>query len=563
MTRYDPRPRYPLSGGSIDRGYGPLAAAIGERQPSVLAIDGPSTLDWNRLAVGLESALDRIGHPVRIVHTRDFLADATAIERRTVDGPLRDDPVFARLFDGRLDELFARRPMAERPDQGTAMLIGPGAGLADHDLLWLADHPRRVSADAVKRGIAAPVGMTPGQSDAGRRLVFVDWPMLDRHHRSQLSAVDRFIDAAEPEAPRSVTGEVLRKSLRELAAAPFRTLPTFAPGPWGGQWMRETLGIDAGDAPNLAWSYELIAPESSVLLGDEPALEVGFEMVLEAAGPALLGAEAYARFEGSFPIRFDYLDTVGGGNLSVHCHPQERYMRDVFGWRYTQHESYYVMATEPGAHIFLGLRDDVDADAFAADAARSQHAGEPLRIERFVQTHEARLHGLYLIPAGTPHASSAGNVVLEISATPYLYSLRFYDWLREDLDGELRPVQLDHAFANLDARRAGDHVREQLIPEPREVRRAPGFVELELGRHPDLFFAVHRLDFEGQVRDETLEGFHVLNVVEGQAVEIESGAGRRHRLSYGETILVPASVGTYSLRSTGRGPCRVVKAFVA
>ena len=68
--------------------------------------------------------------------------------------------------------------------------------------------------------------------------------------------------------------------------------------------------------------------------------------------------------------------------------------------------------------------------------------GVELDADRFLLTHPAEQHRLYLIPAGTPHASGAGNVVLEISATPYLYTLRFYDWLRRDLDGELRPVHV-------------------------------------------------------------------------------------------------------------------------
>ena len=50
-------------------------------------------------------------------------------------------------------------------------------------------------------------------------------------------------------------------------------------------------------------------------------------------------------------------------------------------------------------------------------------------------------------------------------------------------------------------------------------------MELELGRLPDLFFAVHRLDFDDAIEDDTAGRFHVLNLVAGEQVEIESGAG--------------------------------------
>src|SRR4029077_13793162 len=123
---------------------------------------------------------------------------------------------------------------------------------------------------------------------------------------------------------------------------------------------------------------------------------------------------------------------------------------------------YYVMVANERSHVFLGLRDGVDVDEFERRARAASEKGRPFDIERFVQTFPATAHQLYAIPAGTPHGSSKGNVVLEVSATPYLYSLRFYDWLRRDSAGRKRPVHVDHAFANLARQRTGARVAREL-----------------------------------------------------------------------------------------------------
>jgi mannose-6-phosphate isomerase class I len=389
----------------------------------------------------------------------------------------------------------------------------------------------------------------------------VDWPVFDRHKQELLPRLDRYVDVRDDESPRSLAGRALRQTLQEVAGRPFRTRPTFLPGPWGGQWLRDTLGI-ATDAPNLAWSYELITPESGILLGTDDPIEVGFELLMAAEGERVLGPELAQRFGVSFPIRFDYLDTFGGGDLSIQCHPSEEYMSKTFGLPYTQHETYYVVDTTPGAVIFLGMREDADIESFRRDAQRAEDSGLAMDPGGYLQKHPAVRHRLYLIPAGTPHASGAGNLVLEISATPYLYTLRFYDWLRRDLDGELRPVHLAHAFSNLDLRQSGAAVRRDLIPEPKPVRKGSGWVELELGRLPDVFYAVHRLDFEEAVEDDTAGRFHVLNLVAGEEAEIETAAGAVHGLAYAETIVVPAAVGRYRIRRVAGGACKVVKAFV-
>jgi hypothetical protein len=302
-----------------------------------------------------------------------------------------------------------------------------------------------------------------------------------------------------------------------------------------------------------------------VLVGDDGTdVEIPFQLIVEQCPAELLGPDVHVRFGTSFPVRFDYLDTVDGGSLSVHCHPQAAYMARVFGWPYTQHETYYLMVAGELSHVFLGLRDDIDVDEFERRAREASEKGRPFDIERFVQTFPATAHQLFAIPAGTPHGSGQGNVVLEVSATPYLYSLRFYDWLRRDHAGDQRPVHIDHAFANLARQRTGARVAHELVRSPRVLRRGKGWREEALCTLPDLFFEVRRLELEpdATLPDDTGGRFHVLNVVDGTGVVLDTEGGDRHDLAYAETLVIPAVVGGYEVHTMNGAPVKVVKALV-
>jgi mannose-6-phosphate isomerase class I len=556
---YEPEPTYPVTGGTVEAGYEVLVRDGLRHGARVIAVDGAATVSWEQVAAGLRAGFAGAGVDVEVLDMRSYALPWREIERLTTEPALANDPDFARIPDVGLADLFGELPTASAAARLTVVL-GPGATLVPHDLLWWFDLPKAESAVRMQRRDASNLGQAPGEIGSEKRLLFVDGPLLDRHKRALAHRLDRLVDLSEPAEPRSLAGDALRASLAWLAGRAFRTRPTFLPGPWGGQWLRTELGIETDEA-NLAWSYELITPESGILLGNATTMEVGFELLLAEQAERVLGPAVAERFGASFPVRFDYLDSMEGGHLSLQCHPTVRYARETFGLDYTQEETYYVMATTPGASVFLGLREDADLDAFRDEADRADASGIGFDPDRYVSRHPAQRHRLYLIPPGTPHASGAGNVVLEISATPYLYTLRFYDWLRRDGNGRLRPVHIGHAFANLDPGRSGARVAE-LIPEPSELRSGQGWSELLLGRHPDLFFAVHRLDFADEVADDTAGRFHVLNLVEGGRIEIETGTGDVHPLSYAETIVVPAAAGPYRLRRVSGGSCKVVKALV-
>jgi mannose-6-phosphate isomerase class I len=557
---YEPAPRYPVVGGTVQAGWNAVRAAV-PPGPRVLAVDGPWILDWDTLA----AELARIPSRPRMVDMRAHLRGWEGIRKITESGVLADDPDFASLCGADLSELVDRFPAID-PAAGLTVVYGPGASLVASDTLWYADLPKRYAEAAVTGGAGGNLGQPPGTGPGTtRRLFYIDWPILDRHRDGLAPRIDRWLDLRDPAAPVTLPGAALRATAAGLARSPFRTRPTFNTTSWGGHWGQQSLGFNP-EAPNTALGYELIAPESGVLIGDRDAqVEVPFHLLVALHPDEVLGPRVHREFGTSFPIRFDYLDTVGGGNLSVHCHPRSAYMREVFGWPYTQHETYYMMVGGEGRKVFLGLREGVDVERFHEEAARADQAGVPFDIERHVQTFPATPHQLFLVPAGTPHGSGEGNVVLEVSATPYLYSLRFYDWLRRDAANTQRAVHVERAFENLDAERTGAAVGRDLVPEPVVVRRGEGWAEERLGALPEMFFAVHRvvLDADTPAPDHTDGRFHVLNVVEGDEVLVTTDDGHEHLLRYAETLVVPAAVGGYRLTRRTPRRTRLVKSFVA
>jgi mannose-6-phosphate isomerase class I len=562
---YEPNPRYAPLSGRVEVGWEAMVADLPD-QPVVLALDGPAILDWETSVGGLGEALISRHLALETRDIRFHHLPWDEIRRVTESGELAHDPDFAKLPSVSLADLFEDLPAVSAPLAGVMIVYGPGAALIGADLLWYLDLPKRYAEAAVTAGDAVNLGRPPAAGPATtKRLWYVDWPLLDRHRDGMAARIDRLIDTQDPARPTSLSGAALRATAEDLARRPFRTRPTFNTTIWGGHWAQDQLGFNP-EAPNTGLGYELMGPESGVLIGAEAGaeVEVPFQLLVALQPLAVLGPAVHESFGLSFPIRFDYLDTVGGGSLSVHCHPQNDYMRDVFGWPYTQHETYYVMVGGDGTKVYLGLRAGVDIARFHELARGADQCGQAFDIERFVNSFPAEPHRLFLIPAGTPHGSGKGNVVLEVSATPYLYSLRFYDWLRRDALGRQRPVHVEHAFNNLATARTGEAVAADLVQLPRVLREAEGWREELIGRLPDMFFDVRRilLESDAPAPDDTEGRFHVMTVVEGEGVIVEWGEGRLHELAYAETMLIPAAVGPYALHRWGEGRVRLLKSLV-
>lgn len=332
--------------------------------------------------------------------------------------------------------------------------------------------------------------------------------------------------------------------------------------PGGGQWLKHHVKGLAREEVNYAWSFELIAPENGIVFeSDNKLLELSFDWIMEYDAKAILGADA-GRFGTEFPIRFDFLDTIDGGNLSIQCHPSLSYIRKNFGEHITQDETYYILECKGNAGVYLGFQDNIKPQQFKRILENSVEHNVPVDIEKFVQRFPSHKHDLFLIPNGTIHSSSSGNLVLEISATPYIFTFKMYDWLRLDLDNQPRPINIEHAFNNLKFDRKGASVEQELISKPVSLENGDGYKIIHLPTHKEHFYDVHRLEFEKHIKVKTNAKCHVLMLVEGLSILVKTCNGVNKRFSYAETFIVPAAAESYELINEGGGIAKVIKAFI-
>ncbi len=568
---YDRRP-FVATGDAreCDLGWDAVAARVEASGARVIVVEAYQGVRDGDLA----PLIQRLG-PERHLRAETALRSSAEIDRLIADD-LTDDPVFGRWTRHSLRELFDETALARlRADldrtHGRVLVTGTGATfVADGDFLIYADLARWEIQQRQRHHGLANLGADDGEARAAakyKRSYFVDWRMLDARKKELFDRIDAFLDTTDPEAPKLVAADAIWRGLGRAAHQPFRVVPFFDPAPWGGQWMRAVCDLPPGP-PNYGWCFDCVPEENSLLLGFGPhRIELpALDLVLRHP-EELLGRRVRARFGDEFPIRFDLLDTIQGGNLSFQVHPRTEYMRANFGVPYTQDESYYILDAAEGATVLLGLKTGVTAPALFGDLRRARDEGVRFPVERHVNRWPASRHDHFLIPAGTPHGAGAGCLVLEISATPYVFTFKLWDWDRLGLDGRPRPIHLEHGERNVRYERDTEFVRSQLLDRVTPLDAGEGWRSERTGLHEAEFIESHRHWFSRPTPHATHGGVNVLNLVQGEEATVESPdrAFDPFVVHFAETFIVPASVGPYRIRPSGPDAATehaTIKAFV-
>ncbi|MBT2621713.1 class I mannose-6-phosphate isomerase [Chryseobacterium sp. ISL-6] len=553
-------------------GWENIAEQLKRDIPKIIAVECYPGVFVEEIITSLQKFLN----PQLLVNTQQAMKSEHEIAAM-VQPYVTDDPVFGYIAPLKLEDYFDPSTIAEFQNQiadinGCTVVVGPGATLLAKkpDLTIYADMPRWEIQMRYRKNTACNLGRfnyTDSFAYQYKHAYFVDWRVCDHYKKRILNNCNFVLDTTLLNQPKMISATALFDALQQTVKAPFRVVPFFDPGPWGGQWLKEVCDLDRS-LPNYAWGFDCVPEENSLLLGfGNQVVEIPSINLVFFQSEALLGKQVYDGFGDEFPIRFDFLDTMEGGNLSLQVHPLKEYIKEKFGMPYTQDESYYMLDTKEDAFVYLGLKEGVDPDSMMQQLEIAQNDQIPFDAEQYVQKWPVRKHDHVSIPAGTVHCSGANSVVLEISATPYIFTFKLWDWGRMGLDGKPRPISLEHGRNVIQWDRTSSWTKENILNLTEPVAEGDGWREERTGLDASSFIETRRHWFTKKVVHHTQDVVNVLNLVDGREVIVESPdlSFEPYIIHYAETFIVPAHVGAYTITPYGESigkECVTIKASV-
>lgn len=562
---YDKFPATEVSG-QLWRGWDAVCAKLQDCGAEVIAVD----LYPGAHEDEIKAALSKL-KGYKVVEAASLMKSEEQVRQMT-DYFMTDDVLFGHAAPFSLADFFDADKLAAFKAEPKTVIVGTGAALAApaDALIVYADMARWEIQMRFRRHEVHGIGVNNSADPVSiqyKRGYFIDWRVADRYKDGLFAKVAYWLDTNAAGDPKMIEASTFMAGIDATVRKPFRVVPFFDPAPWGGQWMKDVCDLDRSKA-NYGWCFDCVPEENSLLFNVDGVLfELPSVDVVLLRSRDLLGEPVEGRYGKDFPIRFDFLDTIGGGNLSLQVHPTTQFVHDNFGIAYTQDESYYLLDATEDAVVYLATKNGVDKEAMIEDLRAAQRGEIIFDAEKYVNKVPAKKHDHFLIPGGTIHCSGAGAMVLEISATPNIFTFKLWDWQRLGLDGKPRPINVERGSKVIDWGRNTDYMYEHLRNHVVPVAEGDCWREESTGLHPNEPIETRRTYFTGPAPHNTGRSVNVINLAEGEEATVSSptGAFEPFVVHYAETFIIPACLGDYVITPSGLSEgkqCITLKASV-
>ncbi len=563
-----------------------------EREPKksvIVAFDGYVGAKFNQFInlisqnMGLDSVVVKVIDFASVYKTSQeldqLLSDNLAIDKEK-------DPVqlFGKLYKGtyedmlnpeKLSEIEATLKNVKNSDKAEVMILaGCGAAIARlrpyYDTIVYLDVTPKKAILRAKAGEYANIGDSSARPVKAmlRRCYYVDFEVAG-HLRWELlkkDLIDFYVASDDPEAVKMLPKRTFNRIMSGLVKQPFRCRPVYIEGVWGGHYVTKLRNLPK-TMKNCAWVFDLIPLEVSVVVETSGhIIEFPYFTFVQKEGESLMGKDCVKKYGGYFPIRFNYDDTYhSSGNMSIQVHSGHDYNINNFGEYGRQDESYYIVETAHNAKTYVGFTETADPKEFIKEAKISEKKYTEIDYEKYINYIDSKPGVQVMLPAGTIHSSGRNQLILEIgSLTVGSYTYKMYDYLRADLDGNPRPIHTYHGENVLALERKTNWVNDNIVQKPRVAVKGESWTEYIVGEHDLLYFTLRRLEFEKEAYGDTAGKFHVLTLVDGEKVCVQSleNPDFCYYQNYLDVVVIPANVGKYVVKNLGNQPVCIHKTML-
>lgn len=309
---------------------------------------------------------------------------------------------------------------------------------------------------------------------------------------------------------------------------------------WGGNYLAAWLDLPEPRPECLGETWQ-VYDMNTIMNG--PLAGRTLADVTQAYGAALVGMRTADRYGADFPLLAKFIDA--GDRLSIQVHPDDAYAhsREAATGFHGKTEAWYILHAEPGAEVTYGLARPSSREEFA----RAIESGE---VEQLMRRMPVQAGDVVFVPAGTMHAINAGIVLFEIQQKSDL-TYRVYDYGRRDAKtGQPRELHIEKSLDVMDYE-----------PSPRGT-----VPPLPLGAGRELLvacslFALERWTLASEQALTTDAGtFEIWTVIEHMARL--QWAGGELALRRGESVVLPAALGNYTLLPGDAGQPQLLRAYV-
>ncbi|MBW6535153.1 MAG: class I mannose-6-phosphate isomerase [Mariniphaga sp.] len=307
---------------------------------------------------------------------------------------------------------------------------------------------------------------------------------------------------------------------------PLKFKPIYLEKIWGGNRLNKMLGKDFGTHPNCGESWELSAVEGNVSEVSNGFLAGNnLTELVEIYMGDLVGDKVFKKFGIEFPLLFKYIDA--NDDLSVQVHPNDKLSKQRHN-AYGKTEMWYVIHAEKGALINSGLNRKLTREQYSEFLEQG-------RLQEILHYDKANSGDVFFIPSGRIHAIGKGVLLAEIQQTSDV-TYRIFDYNRKDAQGNLRELHNDLALDAIDFSYLNEYKTKYSVKE----NQSSEIVSCE-------YFTTNLLKFSENLEKDYhyLDSFIVYMNLEGRfRIEFEN---REETIEQGETVLVPASLETFSM----------------